>query len=237
MSLLSILLVGFLLGLKHATEVDHLAAVATLAAGRQSLAQTMRQGVAWGVGHAITLMLFGGMVLLLGKTIAPTLERTLELVVGLMLIALGADVLRRLARQKIHFHAHVHAHSHAGPAPAQVRHNALGHDHDHAQLGWLPLRALMVGMMHGMAGTAALILLSLEAVQSFSMGMGYIALFGFGSVTGMALLSAMISLPLRLSVGRLTWLHHGITVTFGGFSCLLGAAIVYQIGVVEGLLV
>lgn len=245
MSLLSILLVGFLLGLKHATEADHLAAVATLAAGRQSLAQTMRQGLAWGVGHAITLMLFGGIVLLLGKTIAPTLERTLELVVGLMLIALGADVLRRLVRQKVHFHAHdhapdvrhVHAHSHADQSPGVVRHDALGHDHEHAQLGWLPLRALMVGMMHGMAGTAALILLSLEAVQSFSMGMVYIALFGFGSIAGMALLSAMIALPLRLSVGRLTGLHHGITVTFGGFSCLLGAAMVYQIGFVEGLLV
>jgi hypothetical protein len=248
-SLLSILLLGFLLGMKHATEIDHLAAVATLAAGRQTLSHTLRQGVAWGVGHTLTLMLFGSIVLLLGKSIPATLERSLELAVGLMLIALGADVLRRLARDKIHIHAHdhapdvrhVHAHSHLTDASTQARHVTHDHDHDHdhdqANRGWLPLRALMVGMMHGMAGTAALILISLEAVQSLALGLVYIALFGFGSIVGMAALSTVIALPLRLSVGRLAWLHHGISVAFGAFSCLLGVSMVYRIGFVEGLLV
>ena len=241
MSLFLILSVGFMLGMKHATEADHLAAVATLASGRLTLAQTVRQGVAWGVGHTLTLMLFGGIVLALGKSIPPRMERSLELVVALMLIALGLDVLRRLAKQKIHFHVHhhapdtrhVHAHSHAAHAPVQkLRHRLQPHGHPHG----LPLRALAVGMMHGMAGSAALILLSLEAVQSVAMGVAYIALFGLSSIAGMALLSVAIAVPLRLSTtGRLSWLHNGITMAVGAFSCLLGALIVYRIGFVEGL--
>lgn len=243
MGLLFILFVGFMLGMKHATEADHLAAVATLAMGRLTLAQTVRQGVAWGVGHSVTLMLFGGIVLALGQSIPPRMERLLDLGVALMLIALGADVLRRLARQKIHFHVHhhapgtrhVHAHNHAGETPVQkVPHRLQAHGHPRG----LPLRALAVGMMHGMAGSAALILLSLEAVPSVAMGVAYIALFGLGSIAGMALLSMAIAVPLRRSTAaRLGWLHNGITTAVGALSCLLGALMVYRIGFVEGLLV
>ncbi len=234
MSMLTVLLLGFLLGMKHATEADHLAAVATLASGHQTLAQTVRQGVAWGIGHTFTLMLFGGIVLALGKAIPDGMAQALELAVALMLIALGADVLRRLARQKIHFHVHqhsharhVHAHSHAGQALApKFEHEMQAHGHAHGLL----LRALTIGMMHGMAGTAALILLSLEAVQSVGMGLAYITLFGLGSIIGMALLSVAIAIPLRLSaVGRLVWLHNGISVAIGAFSCLLGALMVSRI--------
>ena len=100
----------------------------------------------------------------------------------------------------------------------------------------MPWRALMVGMMHGMAGTAALILLSMDAVHSVPMGIAYIALFGLGSVMGMALLSTVIAVPIRLSAKRLTWLHQGISATFGAFSFFLGASMVFPIGFVEGLL-
>ena len=246
MSLLLILLAGFLIGMKHATDPDHLAAVATLASGQQTLAQTIRQGVAWGLGHTLTLMLFGGMVLVLGKSIPPALEQGLEFAVGLMLIALGADVLLRLRRQKIHFHAHrhaldiqhVHAHSHARDALAQGITKGAHQSQPHAHAHRLPLRALTVGMMHGMAGSAALILLGLEAVQSHALGLVYIALFGLGSIAGMALLSVAIAVPLRLSAaGRLTWLHRGVTMAVGAFSCLLGALIVYRIGFTGGLFV
>ena len=172
MSLYLILLAGFLLGMKHATEPDHLAAVATLSTGRQTLAQTLRQGVAWGVGHAATLMVFGGAVLALGKAVPFWMTQVLELAVALMLIGLGTDVLLRLRRQKVHFHVHhhassmlhVHAHSHLKDAPGKnAVHSLLPHGHLHG----LPLRALTVGMMHGMAGSAALVLLSLDAVESY----------------------------------------------------------------------
>jgi len=238
MTSLSILVIGLLLGMKHATEADHLAAVATLATRQGTLAGTIRQGVAWGIGHTLTLMLFGGIVLALGKSIPQHLERMLELGVGVMLIALGADVLRRLVRQRILFHVHthphaaphVHAHSHAG----EGRHGISPHRHAHGRP--LPGRALVVGMMHGMAGSAALILLSLEAVESTGLALLYIALFGIGSIAGMALLSAAIAIPMRLSAGYFTWLRRGISGCVGAGTLLLGAWMVWQIGFVEGLL-
>lgn len=266
MTAFTILIIGFLVGMKHATEADHLAAMATLATGQSSLAQTMKQGAVWGIGHTLTLMLFGGIVLALGKSIPEHMEQGLELAVGIMLIALGADVLRRVVRQRIHFHVHshdqdlthVHAHSHAG----EGAHRLSPHRHTHAQgllLRWrvvsaergilthpaasksasartFPLRALAVGMMHGMAGSAALILLSLGAVQSLTMGIIYIALFGVGSIVGMALLSVAIAIPLRLSAGYLGRLHKGVTGLVGGFSCVLGIFMVYRIGFTEALL-
>jgi high-affinity nickel permease len=238
MTALSVLVVGLLLGMKHATEADHLAAVATLATRQSSLAQTLRQGLAWGVGHTLTLLLFGGAVLLLDQAISPALEQVLETAVGMMLFILGADVLRRLARDRIHFHvhrhephtAHVHAHSHRG----EGAHAESAHRHTHA--GRWPLRALVVGMMHGLAGSAALVLLTLRTVPSLGLGVGYIALFGVGSIAGMALLSVVIAVPLRLSSAYLTRLHHAMAALVGVFSCVLGAFMVIEIGYLKALL-
>lgn len=218
---LSILIVGFLLGMKHATEADHLAAVATLATRQHTLAQTLQQGVAWGIGHTLTLMLLGGVVLALGTTIPARMAQALELAVGIMLVALGADVLRRLLQQRMHLHVHshqdsvkhIHVHSHLGETL---------HQHQHAHSRKWPVRALAVGTMHGMAGSAALILLSLGAVQSVPMGLLYISLFGVGSIVGMALLSVAIAIPLRLSVGHFGGLHNGLIALVGGFTCVLG---------------
>ena len=177
MTALSILAVGLLLGMQHATEVDHLAAVATLATRQSSLTQTLRQGVAWGIGHTLTLVLFGGVVLWLGQAISPRLGQALETAVGIMLVLLGADVLRRLVRDRTHFHvhrhglrlAHVHAHSHRG----EGAHAGSAHRHAHPQR-W-PVRALAVGMMHGLAGSAALVLLTMQSIASVGLGVGYIA--------------------------------------------------------------
>lgn len=242
MSIMSILFVGLLLGIKHATEADHLAAVATLASGKNSLAQTMRLGVAWGVGHTLMLMLFGGLVLWLGTHIPPRLEQALEMAVGVMLVALGADVLRRLVRQRIHFHVHrhgsgvrhFHAHRHADAAARNGY--SSSHRHRHETGHTPPLRALAVGMMHGMAGSAALIALSLGTVSSWAMGLLYIAVFGLGSIVGMALLSVVITLPLRWTAANFGVLHKGMTGLVGGFSCALGAFVFYQIGFVDGFL-
>lgn len=246
MTILSILLVGFLLGLKHATETDHLAAVATLVTRQNTYAQTMLQGVAWGIGHTVTLMLVGGVVLALGRQVPPGLAHALEFGVGLMLLALGVDVLRRLARKSIHFHVHshgadlthVHAHGHrendapAAGAQAAHRHRLANHEHAHG----LPLRALAVGTMHGLAGSAALVLLSLDAVRSWQIGLVYIVVFGVGSIAGMALLSLVIAVPLRLSAARLVRLHDATALAFGAFSCVIGLYLVIQIGFVDRLL-
>lgn len=238
MTMLSILFVGLLLGMQHATEADHLAAVATLATQHSSLARALRQGVAWGVGHTLTLLLFAGAVLVLGRVISPAVERTLETAVGVMLIVLGGDVLRRLLRDRIHFHVHqhapgtrhVHAHSHRSDGP----HAESAHRHEHAAR-W-PIRALAVGTMHGLAGSAALVVLSMQAVPSVMLGLGYIALFGAGSIIGMALLSVAIAVPLRLSAARLTHVHRWLTASVGLFTCSLGLSVVWQSGLKAWLL-
>ena len=238
MTALSILVVGLLLGMKHATEADHLAAVATLATREGSLGQTLRQGVAWGIGHTVTLMLFGGAVLWLGAVISAGLEQALETAVGVMLIVLGADVLRRLVRDRVHFHthrhaarsAHFHAHSHRGDGP----HRASAHRHAHPRR-W-PIRALAVGVMHGLAGSAALVVLTMQTMPSVGLGLGYIALFGLGSIGGMALLSIVIAVPLKLSSAYLTRAHHAMTGLVGVCTCALGIAMIVQIGYLKALL-
>ena len=114
-------------------------------------------------------------------------------------------------------------------------HHASRHEHRHQQQA--PLRALAVGMMHGMAGSAALIALSLGAVSSWPMGLLYIAVFGVGSIIGMALLSIVISIPMRWSSLRLSqWLHNGMEGLVGGLSCALGSFMFYRIGILDGFL-
>ena len=238
MTLASILALGFLLGMRHATDADHVAAVATLATRNPSLARTVAQGVAWGTGHTLTLMVFGGAVLVLGVVVPAQAAQALELAVGVMLVALGADALYRLRRERVHFHAHrhsdgvahFHAHSHRGEG---VAHDPTRHDHRHPP--GFPGRALLVGMVHGMAGSAALILLSLEALRSPVWGFAYIAIFGLGSILGMALLSAAIAVPLRLTSRRLTRAYDGLSTAVGVATVMLGCYIVYQVGIGGGV--
>jgi ABC-type nickel/cobalt efflux system permease component RcnA len=235
---ITVLALGFLIGLQHAMEVDHLAAVASLVTRGRSLADTAMHGAVWGLGHTLTLLLFGGAVLLAGRMVPDTLAQALEMGVGVMLVLLGADVLRRVLRDRVHFHLHEHgrkSHFHAHSHRDGGEHAADPHRHEHP-VGF-PLRSLFVGMMHGMAGSAALIVLALGAVESVSQGFFYIALFGIGSVVGMALLGAIVSIPLRYSASGLTWAHNGLKTLIGLFTVSLGAYIVYDVGVLGGLLV
>ena len=225
----SVLILGLLLGLQHAVESDHLAAVASLGAHGGRLRDAARLGAAWGVGHSLTLLLFGGAMILIGGSIGPRLALGLESLVGFMLILLGSDVLLRLWRKRVHFHAHnhgrqthFHAHSHT---PGQD-HADRAHRHNHSSR--LPLRPLLVGMVHGMAGSAALIVLALGSVQSVWQGFTYLVLFGIGSAVGMAALAVVISLPLRWSAHSLTWAHNGLTAMLGVFTVTLGALLLQQ---------
>ena len=199
-----ILLLGLLVGMKHALEADHVAAVATLATRSGSLRERVKLASMWGVGHAGTLMLFGGTVLALGVSLPDRVARTFEGFVGLMLIALGVDVLRRLRRHGVHFHRHSHGdgreHFHAHAHHTAIASARVHHDHEHTR-GLLP-RALLVGTIHGLAGSAALIVLSLELTRSTAQALLYLTAFGIGSVAGMATLSLAISLPLRVASGR-----------------------------------
>ena len=224
-----ILFLGLLLGLQHAVEADHLAAVASLTTRGGSLGHAARQGMAWGLGHSLTLLVIGGSVLLIDGMVSEQLSLSLEWVVGLMLMLLGTDVLLRLWRKRVHFHVHSHAsetHFHAHSHAAGRSHAVDPHQHRHQRQ--LPLRALLVGTVHGMAGSAALIVFALGQVQSFWEGLAYIAVFGVGSVIGMTSLAAVISLPLRWSARSLTWAHNGLTMALGIFTLGLGILLLHE---------
>jgi sulfite exporter TauE/SafE len=201
------LLLGFLLGMKHALEADHVAAVAALATRSPSMGERIKLAGMWGLGHAGTIVIFGALVLALGLSLPPALAlaQVFEGAVGLMLIALGVDVLRRLRTRRVHFHTHqhgdgthhFHAHAHERARPHEPAHHV--HEHPGSPLP----RALLVGTVHGLAGSAALVLLSLEVARSAPQAFAYVATFALGSLIGMCALSLAISLPLRILPARL----------------------------------
>ena len=232
----AVLLLGLLFGLQHALEADHLAAVATLVAREGDTRRAIRQGVFWGLGHSLTLLLFGGVVMVIGVVLSERTLRGLEGAVGVMLVLLGADLLRRMWRDRVHFHSHVHVPAVASTAAAKVQHfhahshlgeraphDARKHQHEHRPV---PLRALAVGMVHGLAGSAALVVLTLQHVGSPWMGLLYVVLFGLGSVCGMAALSWAVSVPMRLSARHLTRWHRWLGGGVAACSMALGCSVI-----------
>jgi ABC-type nickel/cobalt efflux system permease component RcnA len=226
MELSSLLVVGFLLGVRHALDPDHLASVATITSSSRTLMDGLKQGAAWGMGHTLTLLFFGGAALVLGLAVPEDLALVLEFAVGMMLILLGADVLRRIRQERIHVHQHDH---HDGASHLHVHSHAQLDRHEHSHSPLIPLRALFVGLMHGLAGSAALVLLTVAAAPSISTGITYILVFGFGSILGMALLSVLIALPLRLSSNRFERAQRNFRFGIGIVTIVLGLSIVRNI--------
>ena len=233
--MIEIVLMGLLLGMRHAMESDHVAAVASLVTKSPSMRESIRLGSVWGLGHTVTLFVFGSAVMLLDRMIPERMALMLEFAVGMMLVGLGIDVVRRFMRERIHFHLHRHAdgtlhwHAHAHKDQSPL-HLDISHEHSHTSR--FPLRALLVGIMHGMAGSAAMIVLTLQAVQSFAMGLIYIALFGLGSIGGMALLSMVIMLPLRHSANRFAGVRSYLQLAIGSATTLLGVGMMFEIATV-----
>jgi ABC-type nickel/cobalt efflux system permease component RcnA len=237
---------GFLIGLQHALEADHLMAMATLASGRGTVGAVARRGLAWGLGHTATLLALGGTALLLGSLVPDELATTLEFAVGVMLVVLGADVLWRLHVQRVHLHPHLHhalapiaAHPvHAQPHTHIHAHSlelapaaAHGHDpHRHAHRAAFPLRALCVGMMHGMAGSAAIVVLTLHTVRSPAQGLLYIVVFGIGSIIGMGVLGTAIGVPLGWSARSVARAARGVHALLGCTSAGMGLWMMYYAG-------
>ena len=220
---------GFLLGMQHALEADHIAAVSSIAARRSDVRDIVKHGLTWGLGHTLTLFAFAGAAILLGKAIPETLARPIETAVGVMLIGLGAHVLWRLWRDRVHFHAHrhgdgashIHVHSHAGES---APHRISPHQHAHG-FRW---RSLLVGLMHGMAGSAALLVLAVSQVANPAAGMAYVLLFGVGSMLGMGALSVVIAVPLAVSARWLTWANRGLQAAVGAITIAIGAMTIYS---------
>lgn len=212
---------GFLSGIRHAFEADHIAAVSTMAgspAKNQSLI-----GAFWGIGHLAALFAAGLIVLLFRISIPQKVALSLELAVGIMLVVLGADALAKANKYKIHFHRHrhgitehIHFHSHI---------SGKSHLHGHIQLK----KSFAVGLVHGLAGSAALTLLVLMAAESVLSGLSYILMFGIGSISGMVLISNVILLPFRIFQKNIQAANKALSLCAGLFSVAVGFSILYKI--------
>ncbi|MGX7743448.1 urease accessory protein UreH domain-containing protein [Rhodopseudomonas parapalustris] len=224
----AILGLGFLLGMQHALEVDHIAAVSTIAARRSGVADIVKHGLTWGLGHTLTLFLFAGIALVIGQSIPEDIAQPLEGAVGFMLVGLGGHLLWRLWRDRVHVHvhqhgdgvSHIHLHSHAD----RISHDApAAHCHGHG-FRW---RTLLVGLMHGMAGSAALLVLTVSQAPSPVQGLLYVALFGLGSMVGMAALSAVIAVPLVISARSLTTANRVLQGAVGVLTIAIGLSTIH----------
>jgi hypothetical protein len=227
--------IGLLFGLRHATEADHIAAVGALVSERRGLREAVRAGALWGAGHTVSILLAGLFVLGINLAIPARAARLLELAVAIMIIALGGTALARALRSRPDVHSHVHLHGGrwhrhlhfhgAGDAhlPGPVGRSAgprpdAHHAHAAAPLGWKPL---LVGLIHGLAGSAALTLLVLVQIRSLPLGLAYLLVFGAGSIGGMALMSLLIGLPFAATVSR-PGLNRSIRVATGACSLAFG---------------
>ena len=234
-SIFSILAFGFILGLKHSVEADHLAAVSTMATERRSLLSSSLIGALWGLGHTISLIVAGIVVIVLRFQISERTSQALEFCVGLMLVVLGINALRKPARGG-QFHIHLHEHSgyvHAHPHLHQAGHEEQRHTHHELSLG---ARPLLVGIVHGLAGSAALMLLVLTQISAPLVGLGYILVFGVGSIGGMMIMSTLFALPARFTAMRFARANFAVRCLAGIFSLGFGLFMIYEIGFVNHLL-
>lgn len=219
--------------MQHATEADHIAAVSSVISRRTGLRSISWHGAVWGIGHTLTLLVVAGTCILLKTQIGPRTAEALELGVGVMLVGLGAHVLWRLWRDRVHFGTHQHRdgteHLHAHSHRCDPRdHERSAHHHDHPES--LPWRSLIVGTMHGMAGSAALVVLTASTIDSPLVGLGYVLVFGVGSVIGMALLSAVIAVPLTWTARCMTIANRSLQAFIGLLTMLVGIHVVYATG-------
>ena len=235
---LPLLGLGFALGLKHATEADHLVAVTTVVSEHRSVWRSAAVGGLWGLGHTAALFAAGGALVILRVTIPEGVRVALELSVALMIVLLGTRILYLVLRRRRDFHVHAHAHggrTHThlhfhghSDAHAAAEPHASSHASHGGLWGWRPFA---VGVMHGLAGSAALTLFVLAEVMrggSRVLGFAYLLLFGLGSVGGMILMSALIGLPFALTASRFRRVDTPVRLVAGGASVAFGLYYAWQ---------
>lgn len=258
LTFLSILVLGFFLGMRHATDPDHVIAVTTIVSRQRSVKTAALIGVLWGVGHTFTILLVGSAIILFGIVIPPRVGLTMELSVGLMLILLGilnlTGMLKWVSQTFApHAFAHDHDHSHIHAHVDYIHSHAHSHapeNHGHTEsatpVGWLDrtfgdlglyqaLRPLAVGIVHGLAGSAAVALLVLTTIRVPFWAVAYLFVFGVGTIAGMMLITAAIAAPFAVSGKRFHRLSHGLSVASGVISLIFGLFIVYQMGFANAL--
>jgi hypothetical protein len=212
MTLFSILALGFFLGMRHATDSDHVIAVTTIVSQQRKVGSAALTGISWGIGHSITLLIVGATIVLFGVVIPERLGMSLEFCVALMLVFLGLLNLGSRRKWK------------------QV--------HEHAQSHRLCLinRSVVVGVVHGLAGSAAVALLVLPMIREPVWAILYLLIFAAGTIAGMMLITAIIAVPITYSANRFQSFNRYIGTATGAFSMAFGLFLVYQIGFVQGLL-
>lgn len=253
--LLPVLALGFFLGMRHATDPDHVIAVTTIVARHRTAKGAALIGAVWGVGHTLTILVVGGGIILFSWVIPGRLGLSMELAVGVMLVVLGVatvrDVLqaaRRSAPATAAAHVHSHPHSHGDYVHSHAHgHEPESHPHepDQTPVGWLDrhfgglglyqlVRPLVVGVVHGLAGSAAVALLVLATIGNANWGVLYLLIFGIGTIVGMMLVTVAIALPFALSPGRSRFAGR-LRLASGLVSVAFGLLLTWQIGIVHGL--
>jgi ABC-type nickel/cobalt efflux system permease component RcnA len=259
MNLLTVIGVGFLLGIRHATDPDHVIAVTTIVSRQRSIRHAGLIGILWGVGHTITILLVGAAIILFNLAIPPRIGLAMELAVGLMLILLGVLNLTGVTQWITHrftpaqrhegiIHSHVHTHAHGGEAHAHIHgHNPEVHLHlDQgpesalqkalARVGlYQLLRPLAIGIVHGLAGSAAVALLVLTTIRDPRWAIVYLLVFGVGTIAGMMLITMMIGVPFAYTGRRFERFNRGLGIASGLVSVAFGLFVTFQIGFVDGL--
>lgn len=235
---LGVLGIGLVYGLRHATEADHIVAVSAIVSEHRKLMRAAFVGGLWGAGHTASLIIVGAFVLALRIAIPEHVASWLEFAVALMIIGLGIVAFRRALRSRSDFHihkhghgdlshAHIHFHEASGPDTAQT------HTHAVPRIGFKPL---LVGAMHGLAGSGALTLLVLTQIKSSVLGLLYLGVFGVGSIVGMLLMSGLVGLPFVLSSRKLGGIHYSLQMIAGALSITFGIWYAYETGIASGLL-
>jgi hypothetical protein len=223
-SLIAALGLGFLLGLRHAMEADHLAAVSTFVSQERGLLRSCLRGTFWGIGHTASLLAAGIAVFAFKLKISPQVEQTVDTVVALVLMLLGGHVLLR-ALAGVSLHRHQHTHDGATHSHLHVHVGDAG-EPGHIHLWRGAPQPLLMGMLHGLAGSGALVLLVLASMPSPAAALAYILVFGVGSTAGMLVLSGLIGVPFALTAGSSRTLVSGLQVIVGAASILVGVLMV-----------
>lgn len=241
-SLAAILVLGFFLGMRHATDADHVIAVSTIVTRERSLRYAALIGGIWGAGHTLTICAVGAAIIVFKMVIPPRLGLTMEFCVALMLILLGLWNIIGFSSSVDNIVGHTHSR-------LNDRQNAAAHVHDEGAhktiaffdhlFGGLTLyqlsRPLLVGIVHGLAGSAAVALLVLTTLQNTRWAVAYLLIFGVGTIAGMMVITIALASAIRYSHAKSSWLGAKLGAIAGYVSLAFGLVVAYQIGIVDGL--
>ena len=263
---LGIAFLGLLMGMRHATDPDHVIAVTTILSRERRLGAATRIGIVWGFGHSLTVLSVGALIIVLKIAIPTRLGLAMEFAVALVLILLGVSAVARLIRRivlqlkgstlpnaaPLTVHSHLHKHGGRSHRHSHVHSDSDIHDaadiemtaHEHlVTAGPMPataarrplLRSFGVGLIHGLAGSAAIALLVLSAIPQPLWATIYLMIFCIGTVLGMGLITTAIATPFLVASRRVSWLHQGFVTCSGLVSFGFGLFLAYQLGIVDHL--